>query len=495
MSATISANDLKFTIFGSGHDYTLIDSGEGEKRFFSHPFMPKGSVLRAGNYLFYVPDAQGNRIDAVKDDMSHCTFTPALNTALNTEGEQNIKVKYHREYIHDEETIIVEKTLECTIEVVDHGNVVYQDSTHWIYSDGYCFIKPMTTWIAEASAYTNENQRSFSKCSSIPWRAYSLKNLLNNSGCSDISELEYADVTDVQTMEGAFRSCAITDYEPIKDWNVSTCRNFKWFNAYSPATDLSPLGDWLLRGITVYSPNGGVDCTAMFYQMTNLVDLSGLANLDTSYVNNMSQMFERCNKIVSLLPLALWDVSNVVNMSGMFKTSFDEYDSWGMFPLRKSIDGLENWDVSNVTDFSDMFSYNLWLNDISALQNWDMSKGTDLSNMLWSADVRSLAGFTFDLSSATDLSVMFAQTMIRHSSQLSKDIVARRYWDEDTQTMVNVWVDGSGNVYDPADVETTPAYITQDATDASTWTVEIVSAGAFIPNTGTGGWVNVPSWN
>lgn len=495
MSATISANDLKFTIFGSGHDYTLIDSGEGEERFFSHPFMPKGSVLRAGNYLFYVPDDQGNRIDAVKDDMSHCTFTPALNTALNTEGEQNIKVNYHREYIHDEETIIVEKTLECTIEVVDHGNVVYQDSTHWIYSDGYCFIKPMTTWIAEASAYTNENQRRFTKCSSIPWRAYSLKKLLNNSQCVDISELEYADVTDVQSMEDCFSSCLITDYSPIKDWNVSTCRNFKWFNTYSPATDLSPFGNWNLRGITAYSPNGGVDCTAMFYGMPNLVDLSGLANLDTSYVTNMSRMFERCNKVVDLLPLALWNTSRVTNMSGMFKTQFDEYDSLSFIPLRKSLDGLDNWDVANVTDFSDMFCFNIWLNDISALNDWDMSNGTDFSNTLWSADVRTLSGFTWDLSSATNMSGMFSATGIRHSSWLDKDVTYHRYWDEDTQTMVNVWVDDSGNVYDLSEVETTPAYITQDATDASTWTVEIVSAGAFIPNTGTGGWVNVPSWN
>ena len=494
MSATISANDLKFTIFGSGHDYTLIDSGEGEKRFFSHPFMPKGSVLRAGNYLFYVPDDQGNRIDAVKDDMSHCTFTPALNTALNTEGEQTIKVKYHREYIHDEETIIVDKTLECTIEVVDHGNVVYQDSTHWIYDDGYCFIKPMTTWIAEASAYTNENQRRFTKCSSIPWRAYSLKKLLNNSQCVDISELEYADVTDVQSMEDCFSSCLITDYSPIKDWNVSTCRNFKWFNTYSPATDLSPFGNWNLRGITAYSPNGGVDCTAMFYGMPNLVDLSGLANLDTSYVTNMSRMFERCNKVVNLLPLALWNTSRVTNMSGMFKTQFDAYDSWGMYPLRKSLDGLENWDVSNVTDFSDMFNWNVWLNDISALDNWDMSSGTDFSYMLAVTDIRSLPS-DWDLGSATVMTLMCGSTDIRHSSWLDKDVEHLQRWDEDTQSLIWIYADNQGNQIDPADVETTPAFITQDATDASTWTVEITNAGAFIPNTGTGGWVNVPSWN
>ena len=495
MSATISANDLKFTIFGSGHDYTLIDSGEGETRFFSHPFMPKGSWLCAGQFLFYVPDDEGNRIDAVKDDISHCTFTPAINTVFNTVGEQTIKVKYHREYIHDEETIIVEKTLETKIEIVDHGSPVTSDSTHDVYTDGYCYIRPMIAYTAEASNYTNEYQRSFSKCSSIPFRANSIKSLLNNSGCTDISELEFADVTDVQTMEGAFRSCNITDLEPLKDWNVSSCSNFKYAFAYCPATDLTPIGNWLIRGINAITPNGGANCMGMFSYMNNLIDLTGLANLDTSYITNMSQMFEGCNKVVSLLALALWVTSKVTDMSDMFKCPFSAYSDWSQYPLRKSLAGLDNWDVSNVTDFSGMFESNYWLNDISALTDWDMSKGTDFSQMLVYADVRSLSGYTWDLGSATTLTNMFAQTMIRHSSQLSKDIHHVQLWDEDTHSLVWVWADGSGNKYDPADVETTPAFITQDATDASTWTVEITNAGAFIPNTGTGGWVNVPSWN
>ena len=46
MSATIATKDLKFVIFGSGHDYTRLDSGEGNdgKRFFSHPFVPLNST-------------------------------------------------------------------------------------------------------------------------------------------------------------------------------------------------------------------------------------------------------------------------------------------------------------------------------------------------------------------------------------------------------------------------------------------------------------------
>ena len=73
MSATIGANDANFVVFGSGHDYTRIDSGDGMSRWFSHKKVPLGSRLYANQFLFYVPDEDGNRIDAVRFDMSHCT--------------------------------------------------------------------------------------------------------------------------------------------------------------------------------------------------------------------------------------------------------------------------------------------------------------------------------------------------------------------------------------------------------------------------------------
>ena len=50
MSATIEANDLKFVIFASGHDYTLADSGDGNVQIYSHPFVPLNSVNYAGMY-------------------------------------------------------------------------------------------------------------------------------------------------------------------------------------------------------------------------------------------------------------------------------------------------------------------------------------------------------------------------------------------------------------------------------------------------------------
>ena len=502
MSATINANDLKFTIFGSGNDYTLVNSGVGDMMFFSHPFVPLGSSVCAGQFLLYAPvyntsdeTAEPTITDVVQYDMSHCTFTPALGSTFDAEGEVEVKLAYHREYVYDDTIITVDKELTQKITVVNHGTVVTQDFTHWVYSDGYCFIKPSTVWVAEQSYYTNENQRKFTKCSCIPWRANSLRKLLNNSQCVDISELAYADTSQVQNMEDAFSSCEIIDFEPIKDWDVSSCYNFKWCFAYDTASDLTPISNWKIRGITVFRPNGGADCTAMFYGMPNLVDLSGLANLDTSYVTNMSRMFEgNTHRIVNLTPLANWNTSRVTDMSSMFKSVFNAgFGDMSYYPLLKSIDGLEDWDVSSVTNFSYMFAGNIWLDDISAIADWDMSNAQNLSYMFQIINVRNLTGITLDLSSATNMSLMFGQTSVRHSTQLDKDILSVRILE--SGSYVNYWADAYGNLYATSEVETTPQFITANASNASTWTVLLTNAGAFVADTGTGGWTNIPSWN
>ena len=142
MSATIGINDLKFVIFGAGHDYTLADSGDGDVQIFSHPFVPLHSVNYAGQYYFLVPDENGDPLDCVKDDIAHCTFTPALGSTFDTEGEVTVEVNYHREYIYDEETLVVDKTVSQVITVVNHGTVTQSETYYDLYSDGYGFYRP-----------------------------------------------------------------------------------------------------------------------------------------------------------------------------------------------------------------------------------------------------------------------------------------------------------------------------------------------------------------
>ena len=58
------------------------------------------------------------------------------------------------------------------------------------------------------------------------------------------------------------------------------------------------------------------DSSSLFYNFFNAKEFVGLSNLDTSQVNNMSDMFAGCG--VKELDLSNWDTANVIYMSGMF---------------------------------------------------------------------------------------------------------------------------------------------------------------------------------
>ena len=60
------------------------------------------------------------------------------------------------------------------------------------------------------------------------------------------------------------------------------------------------------------------DCKELFGWCDALLDISGLADFDTSSVKNMTTMFSVCTKLKDLTPLSHWDTSNVTNLGGMF---------------------------------------------------------------------------------------------------------------------------------------------------------------------------------
>ena len=246
MSLTIAPNDLKFVIFASGHDYTLADSGDGDVQIFSHPFVPLNSVNYAGQYFFLVPDEDGDPIDAVKDDIAHCTFTPALGTAFDTEGETTVECHYHREYIYDEETLVVDKTVSQTITVVNHGSVYSSNTYCDLYSDGYAFYRPSSVNTAGYLQLRGNGQPT--KVSSIPWRVTVLGDngydFLNAFNLTDISELQYADTSNVVHIQGLFRSAQnITSAmakEAVGEWDLSNLQSLEEMAVYSTSfTDLS----------------------------------------------------------------------------------------------------------------------------------------------------------------------------------------------------------------------------------------------------------------
>lgn len=508
MSATIGANDLKFVIFGAGHDYTLADSGDGGKMFFSHPFVPKGSKNYLGQYFITVPLYDDNdetvppvTIDPIKDDLAHCTFAPAIGSSFSSAGDTTVNIHYYREYIYDESTIVVEKDLTQTITVVDHGTKELDGGTYGVpadyYPDGYVFVRPhnvnaLDTGIDRDYYIENPSQygvyTAITKVSSVPWRLKGL-HFTDLGDLANISELQYADTSTIENMNGLFDTSNLTDISALATWDVSNVTNMhSLFGSYgSSITDFTPISKWDVSSVTDL---GGAlmwlddltavtdwdvsSVTTLAYTFVNsdLDDLSPIAGWDVSSVTNMEGAFS-ATAITDLTPLANWDVSSVTNAVRMFNNA----------KKLKTLDGLENWDTSSLDSMGRMFISCSFLEDISALENWDVSHVYDMSYMFESVhalcDISALENW--DISSLSHgLYHAFWTGAFYYSTDLNKDVYP---------SGGNHYVDYDGNVYVINDPSTLVPY-TKDAQPLTSWNVTDTPATAFDTN-----WSNIPSWN
>lgn len=458
---SLAIENLKFVIFGAGHDYTLADSGDGEVQVFSHPFVPLNSVMYAGQWYFLVPDEDGNPMDAVKDDMSHCTFTPALGATFDTEGEVTVECHYHREYIYDEETLVVDKTVSQKITVVNHGSVVLYAGDWWgtfycsdIYSDGYMFLHPKYTNSLDLVTYCQpwfdyRIGANVTKISSFYWRveqigAGSGGALIDKVGenFEDIDELRYADTSKVTYIRGFMSGRnKVKDLEPLTDWDisnvtslaslVSNCGNLKslhglekWntsnitslasaFNWCTSITDWSAISKWDTSKVTSLSHT---------FAGSSLADLTVLKDWDVSAVTTAESAF-REGSITSLHGLENWDVSSLANMNGMFyhdnlgtiaellswetqvTSLYSTFEGCGL----TSLHGLENFNTANLTTMRQCFKDNAGLRSLDGLENWDVSACEDFRDAFyggaWIENTSALANW--NTASAIYLDQMF----------------------------------------------------------------------------------------
>lgn len=458
MSATIGIKDSTFVIFGSGHDYTRIDSGEGEKIFFSHPKVPLNSVNYAGQYYFLVPDENGDPIDAVQDDISHCTFTPALGTAFDTEGEATVKVKYRREYIHDEETILVEKELTQKIEVVDHGTVSTSATSEFlrdIYSDGYIFWHPRYTNVVSIDDLAQGNEYSsyaLTGSSNIHWRVRQLGYIktsrnfpfIRTTTSMDLSELEKADTSSVHELHGLFSGNTITDLSVIKNWDVSNVTQMSDLFNGTGLKNLDCVATWdtsnvikltnafynmnqleTTEGLENWNTSKVDDMTYLFYVCTKLADFDGVANWDTSKITSLTYSFMNVGANVASVDyggLSNWDVSKVTNLERAFSGANLKAFNVGSWDTSKvtnmasafigsgeiDVSHMSAWDVSKVTSFTATFS-NRTFSSLSALSGWVTSSATSMKQMFSGClGITSLSALaSWDVSNVTDFSLMF----------------------------------------------------------------------------------------
>lgn len=547
---SFAIDDLNFTIFASGHDYTLLDSGKGEKQIFSHPFVPLGSICYAGQFYFIVPDENGDPIDAVKDDISHCTFSPAIGATFDTEGELTVECNYHREYIHDEETIVVDKTVTQVIEVVDHGTVASSSGTCDLYTDGYLFFRPSTVFTAISEKMFVYSPLNGTKVSSIPWRVTELGNntgyVFVSAPVSNIDELQYADTSNVTAIYNLLNGNALENLDPLGSWDVSKVeRIYRLSFGSSTLKDISGVKDWqtlsleridsLLENNTALTTLHGLedwdvsnvwdmsgickgdsalsDISALINWKTSsletlanafretyaLRNISGLENFDITNLQNLNRFMSSCG-VESLLPLLEWSGENSINdMSYAFTYCGNLVD----------YHGLENLDTSHVTTFRECFNGNQKVLSIEGVENLNVSSATDLRAMFgdnfWNSSIEPIENWTF--ASGADCSSMFwgcydllsvsdADLDLSNCSDISSmfstlpmywsQLLGRKVWKD-----YYGWHDYNGIVTVPVEDIDHPAIpYTKDASNAQNWAVNGTGLGAFDSY-----WSNIPTWN
>ena len=149
----------------------------------------------------------------------------------------------------------------------------------------------------------------------------------------------------------------------------------------------------------------------MFQNLRSLATISGLSDLDTSKVTNMSSMFSYAGRNAtswSVGNLSSWDTSKVTNMSSMFAGA--GYSATNSFSLN-----LSGWNTSSVTNMSSMFSYAGYSATSSFslnLSGWNTSSVTNISFMFESAGYNatnfSLNLSDWDTSKVTTMTNMFS---------------------------------------------------------------------------------------
>ena len=215
-------------------------------------------------------------------------------------------------------------------------------------------------------------------------------------------------------------------------------------------------------------------CERMFYGMSELTEINGIENLNTSEATSMKEMFSGCKKL-SGINLKTFNTANVTDMKNMFYdceslTSLDlssfntakVTDMMSMFDYCFSLTSvdLSSFNTTNVTQMHDMFRYCYKLESID-LSNFNTAKVTNMSDMFCDC----LLLTEIDLSSFNIDKVNSLRTMFYNCNAL-KTIYVNRNWKvksgAETSRMFEHCknlVGGKGTAYDASHIDGSYAHI------------------------------------
>ena len=187
----------------------------------------------------------------------------------------------------------------------------------------------------------------------------------------------------------------LIDISGLAEWDSSSVILMPGlFYGAKSLTDISALKDWDTSNVT--------DMRTLFCNAESLPDALALRNWNTSNVTNMSYMFSGASSL-KLVDVSNWNTSKVVDMTCMFQVG-ENYIHNGQL---MEINGLGNLDVSNVTDMTCMF-YGAGQMTYYDVSDWDVSKVESMNHMFCdNYKLVSLDLSNWDVSSVKTMYCMF----------------------------------------------------------------------------------------
>ena len=423
-----------------------------------------------------------------------------------------------------------------------------------MYSDGYGFYRPSSVNNVDNNMWLVGNGTP-NKLSSLPWRSKKLGNgiygFCNALNLSDISELQYANTSEVYEMSRLFANgqyltgAKLT--EAIGGWNVEKLQYITWLFLGVPATDLSFLEKWntpslvsmdgafyamqsltSLHGLEHWNVSNVITLKDFLSTCTALSDISALGGWDVSKVQSMQSAFNTCYALADLTPLGNWNVSALTNIQSIFEgdrsiTTFEPLITWsprlGQMTSAfkgctgvKNYKGLGNLDVSNVTSLYQVFFDNSGVRSLTGIEGWNVGNVTTFescfANHSYITNILPLKDW--DMHSATNINGMFMSNgfladvdgviwNLASISTTQNAFVGHKLWyssiiDKVVYEAFWYYYDIDGNAYMGTgiyDIEHPLVQVWKDASEAENWTVGGSGLGLF----DNVEWNNLPSWN
>lgn len=216
-------------------------------------------------------------------------------------------------------------------------------------------------------------------------------------------------------------------YEPEKNPNAVRFKDYH-DQVYKVKIDASMKKAHLTSMSTMFSSGDDI------YRLWSLSEISGMENLVTDEVTDMSWMFYGCSRLTSL-DVSRFNTANVTNMKGMFYrcealksldvSKFNTANVTNMSAMFRSCMSLASLDVShfntsNVTNMSNMFASCSKLTSID-LSSFNTENVTDMSYMFsYCSRLSSLDVSHFNTANVTNMHVMFYRCASLTSLDLSK---------------------------------------------------------------------------